>query len=167
MSSILAKGTGDPSDPGAARRRRRLTNAVKDSMRDLRVQLAVLNHEVGERLKLKPVDIDCLDLLARNGAQNPSNLAKLAGLHPATMTGILDRLEKGAWVARERDPEDRRAVVVRVRPERAGELLGVYSGMSGLMDDICGAYSEQELELITEFLRRAHDAGGEAAQHLR
>jgi hypothetical protein len=54
-----------------------------------------------------------------------------------------------------------------LRPERAGELLGVYSGMSGRMDDICGSYSEQELELIADFLRRAHDAGGEAARHLR
>jgi DNA-binding MarR family transcriptional regulator len=167
MSSISDKRPGDPDEPGAARRRRRLTNAVKDSMRDLRVQLAVLNHEVGERLKLKPVDIDCLDLLARNGAQSPSNLAKLCSLHPATMTGILDRLEKGAWVARDRDPQDRRAVVVRLRPERAGELLGVYSGMSGLMDGICGSYTDQELELIADFLRRAHHAGSEATQHLR
>jgi DNA-binding MarR family transcriptional regulator len=149
-----------------ARHRRRLINAVKDSMRDLRVQLAVLNHEVGERLRLKPVDIDCLDLLARQGPQSPSGLARLAGLHPATMTGILDRLEKGGWVARERDPEDRRAVVVRVRAERAGELIGAYAGMNGLMDDICGRYTEKELQLINEFLQKAHDAGMTAAGEL-
>jgi DNA-binding MarR family transcriptional regulator len=149
-----------------ARHRRRLTNAVKDSMRDLRVQLAVLNHEVGERLKLKPVDIDCLDLLARQGPQSPSGLARLAGLHPATMTGILDRLEKGGWVGRERDPEDRRAVVVRVRTERAGELIGAYAGMNGLIDQICAGYDERELQLIAEFLRKAHDAGITAAGDL-
>ena len=141
------------------RDRRRLTNAVKTSMRDLRVQLAVLNHEVGERLKLKPVDLDCLDLLARQGPQSPSGLAKLAGLHPATMTGILDRLEKGGWVNRERDPDDRRAVVIRVRGERTGELLGAYAGMNGLMDEICAGYSEMELELVNEFLQKAHGAG--------
>ena len=149
-----------------ARHHRRLTTAVKDSMRDLRVQLAVLNHEVGERLKLKPVDIDCLDLLARQGPQSPSGLARLAGLHPATMTGILDRLEKGGWVGRERDPEDRRAVVVRVRTERAGELIGAYAGMNGLIDQICAGYDERELQLIAEFLRKAHDAGITAAGDL-
>jgi DNA-binding MarR family transcriptional regulator len=145
------------------RDRRRLTNALKESMRDLRVQLAVLNHEVGEHLKLKPVDIDCLDLLARNGPQSPGGLAKLAGLHPATMTGILDRLEKGAWVSRERHAEDRRGVVVRVRPDRAGELIGAYSGMNGLLDRICSQYTENELELIAGFLRQAHEAGATAA----
>ena len=142
-----------------ARHRRRLTNAVKESMRDLRVQLAVLNHEVGEQLKLKPVDIDCLDLLARNGPQSPSGLAKLAGLHPATMTGILDRLEKGGWVSRERHAEDRRGVVVRVRTDRAGELIGAYAGMNGLLDRICGQYTENELELINGFLQRSREAG--------
>jgi DNA-binding MarR family transcriptional regulator len=141
------------------RDRRRLTNAVKTSMRDLRVQLAVLNHEVGERLGLKPVDLDCLDLLARQGPQSPGGLAKLAGLHPATMTGILDRLEKGGWVSRERDPDDRRAVVIRVRSERAGELLGAYAGMNGLMDEICARYNEKELGLINDFLQKAHGAG--------
>jgi DNA-binding MarR family transcriptional regulator len=142
-----------------ARHRRRLTNAVKESMRDLRVQLAVLNHEVGEQLKLKPVDIDCLDLLARNGPQSPTGLAKLAGLHPATMTGILDRLEKGGWVSRERHVEDRRGVVVRVRAERTGELIGAYAGMNGSLDRICSQYTENELELINGFLQRSREAG--------
>ena len=145
-----------------ARHRRRLTNAVKESMRDLRVQLAVLNHEVGEQLSLKPVDIDCLDLLARNGPQSPTGLAKLAGLHPATMTGILDRLEKGGWVSRERHVEDRRGVVVRVRAERAGELIGAYAGMNGSLDRICSQYTENELELINGFLQRSREAGAAA-----
>jgi DNA-binding MarR family transcriptional regulator len=142
-----------------ARHRRRLTNALKESMRDLRVQLAVLNHEVGGQLELKPVDIDCLDLLARHGPQSPSALAKLAGLHPATMTGILDRLEKGGWVSRERHAEDRRGVVVRLRTERAGELIGAYAGMNGLLDRICSQYTENELELINGFLQRTREAG--------
>jgi DNA-binding MarR family transcriptional regulator len=145
-----------------ARHRRRLTNAVKESMRDLRVQLAVLNHEVGEQLNLKPVDIDCLDLLTRNGPQSPTGLAKLAGLHPATMTGILDRLEKGGWVSRERHVEDRRGVVVRVRTERAGELIGAYAGMNGSLDRICSQYTENELELINGFLQRSREAGATA-----
>jgi DNA-binding MarR family transcriptional regulator len=34
---------------------------------------------------------------------SPSVLARRAGLHPATMTGILDRLERGRWITRDRD----------------------------------------------------------------
>ena len=45
-----------------------------------------------------------LELINRLGPLSPSALAKEAGLHPATLTGILDRLERGGWLHRERDP---------------------------------------------------------------
>jgi DNA-binding MarR family transcriptional regulator len=96
----------------------------------------------------------------------PSALARRAGLHPATMTGILDRLERGGWVARERDPDDRRAVVVRVLRDRAAELFGLYAGMNTAMDQICAGYSDTELELLADFLRRTTNAGRDATDEL-
>src|SRR5213082_813530 len=114
----------------AARRRLRLTMAIKQTLRELRSQLALLNHRVGAHLDLKDVDLDCLDLIVRYGPLGPSALARRAGLHPATMTGILDRLERGGWVARDRDPSDRRAVVVRALRDRNAELMRLYSGMN-------------------------------------
>ncbi|HZO31583.1 MAG TPA: MarR family transcriptional regulator [Chloroflexota bacterium] len=153
-------------DPGALQRRRRLAAAVKLALRDLRVQLALLSHRVGSHLELKDVDLDCLDIIARHGPLSPTALARRAGLHPATMTGILDRLERGGWVARDRDPSDRRAVVIRPRPDRVPEILGLYSGMNSSMDEICDGYTEAELELIAEFLRRTADAGRSATDDL-
>src|ERR1700736_6016508 len=94
----------------ALRRRKRLTAAIKLSLRELRMHLSLLNLHVGAHLDLKDVDLDCLDLIASHGPLSPSTLARAAGLHPATITGILDRLERGGWVARERDPADRRGV---------------------------------------------------------
>ncbi|HVO40168.1 MAG TPA: MarR family transcriptional regulator [Spirochaetia bacterium] len=44
------------------------------------------------------------------------------GLPPSTLTGILDRLTEGGWLAREADPEDRRAVVIR-RTEKLDAFL--------------------------------------------
>jgi DNA-binding MarR family transcriptional regulator len=153
-------------DAEAARRRRRSTRAIKESLRELNIQLALLNHRVGARLDLKDVDLDCLELIARHGPLTPSALARRAGLHPATMTGILDRLERGGWVTRERDPSDRRAVVVRALSDRNGELLRLYSGMNASMDEICAGYGESELELLADFLRRTANAGGRATDEL-
>src|SRR5260221_14620217 len=112
------RGTGAPRGRGAAPRERgaapegrgkaphsgQLNRAVKESLRDLGTQLSQLNNSVGSRLDLKATDLGCLDLISRYGPISPSALAKRAGLHPATMTGVLDRLESGGRVENGRDP---------------------------------------------------------------
>jgi DNA-binding MarR family transcriptional regulator len=143
-----------------------LTAAIKLSLRDLRIQLAILNHHVSAIVALKDVDLDCLDLIARHGPLSPGALARRARLHPATMTGIIDRLERGGWVARDRDPVDRRAVMIRALPSRAAELFGLFGGMNSAMDQICAGYGEAELEVLAGFLRRTAEAGQGASEQL-
>ena len=145
---------------------RRLANRVKDALRDASLQLALLNHQVGSRLKMRDVDFDCLNLLNQHGPIGPGALAKLAGLHPATMTGVLDRLEKAGWATRDRDPDDRRAVVVRAARERGREVLDQYAGMNGSMDEICADYTVEQLEIIEGFLRRTATAGRDSTAKL-
>jgi DNA-binding MarR family transcriptional regulator len=159
--SLMSSENGD-----AVRHRRRLTTTIKETLRELSVQLSLLNHHVGAHVDLKDVDVDCLDLINRHGPLSPSALARRAGLHPATMTGILDRLERGGWVARDRDPSDRRAVVVRALRDRNAELIGLYSGMNTSMDQICADYGDTELELLADFLRRTANAGRSATDEL-
>jgi len=154
------------SDSDAQRGRRRLTASIKQSLRALSIQLSLLNHQVGAHLGLNDVDLDCLDLIARHGPLSPSALAQRAGLHPATVTGVLDRLERGGWVARERDPSDRRAVVVRAVRNRNPELMRLYAGMSSSMNEICAGYADAELEVLADFLRRTADAGRSATDKL-
>lgn len=149
-----------------ARHRRRAVSELKVALRDVRVQLSLLNHNVGARAGLKDGDLDCLDLISIHAPISPSALAKRAGLHPATMTGILDRLEQGGWIARDRDSKDRRAVRIRAVPERNREMFQLYTGMNALMDDLAADYDSTQLELITAFLQRTTDAGRVAAAEL-
>ena len=157
-----------PMDSPATRRRRRLTTGVKESLRELRNQLALLNYHVSAELELKNVDLDCLEMIARHGPLSPSALARRTGLHPATMTGILDRLQRGGWVTRERsaDTSDRRAVAVRALRARTGEVFRLYAGMNAAMDAICARYTDAELELLSDFMRGATDAGRGACEGL-
>ena len=157
-----------PGAVAAARARRRLITGIKESLRAMGTQLSLLNHQVGARVELKDVDLNCLDLLARHGPLSPTALARRAGLHPATMTGILDRLVRGGWVVRDRDPDapDRRGVTVRPLRERGADLYRLYSGMNASLDEICAGYDDAELELLAGFLRRTTDAGQSAAAAL-
>lgn len=154
------------SSTGASRGRRRLTGEIRASMRELSSHLALLNHQVCMRLDLRDVDLDCLDLVDRHGPLGPTALARVAGLHPATVTGVLDRLERGGWVVRERAPDDRRAVRVRVLRERSGEVRRLYAGMISTMERICAGYDEAELRTVADFLARTAEAGRSATDEL-
>ena len=153
--------SGEADSPGGAadRGQRRLKAAVKESMRELSVQLSLLNAQVSAHLKLKEADIDCLDVITRYGPVSPSALTRRTGLHPATLTGILDRLERGGFISRERNPADRRAVLIRARRERGAEIYRLYGGMNGAMDGILVRYADAELEVLADFLRRTVQAG--------
>jgi DNA-binding MarR family transcriptional regulator len=155
-----------PERADEIRRRQRATAQIRDSLRELRIQLSLLNYRVGSQLGLKDVDLDCLDILDSGGPLSPSALARRAALHPATMTGILDRLERGGWVVRERDPSDRRAVLVRVVHDRYAELMRLYTGMNRSMNKLLAGYSESELEAIADFMARSVEAGRHATDEL-
>jgi len=150
MPDVSSDQTDSPG--GAADRgQRRLKAAVKESMRELSVQLSLLNAQVSAHLKLKEADIDCLDVITRYEPISPSALAR--------RTGILDRLERGGFISRERNPADRRAVLIRARRERSAQIYRLYGGMNGAMDGILGRYAEAELEVLADFLRRTAQAG--------
>jgi DNA-binding MarR family transcriptional regulator len=133
-------------------------------MRDLAVRLSLLTNQIGGRLDLKGTDLDCLDLISRHGPIGPGALARRTGLHPATMTGIIDRLERGGWITRDRDPDDRRAVTIRFVRARGGEILRLFGGMNAAMAQICAGYTDAELALIAGFLRRTADAAATATE---
>jgi len=155
-----------PVAASTARRRRRLSNRIKDVLRDLSVQLSLLNHQVGSHLDVRDADLECLDLVSRYGPIGPTALARRAGLHPATLTGVLDRLERGGWVIRTPNPTDRRAILVQVIKEKEAEVLLLFSGMNRAMDDVCADYEDAELMMIADFLQRTAKAGRLATDDL-
>lgn len=133
--------------------------AVRLLLRELSAELGQLNHRVGARAGLKDGDLACLDLLGREGPMSPTALARAMQVHPATMTGVIDRLEGDGWVLRERDPADRRAVQIRIVPGRVRDMMGLYGGMNGAIDRIAQSYDAAQLAVIGDFLVRLVDAG--------
>jgi DNA-binding MarR family transcriptional regulator len=163
MTTQRAGGSG--SREARRARRQRITEA-KQSLRELRIELSVLNHRVGSQSEIKDVDFDCLDVITRYGPISPTTLARRIGVHTATMTGILDRLERGGWIVRDRDERDRRAMLVRGVPGKQRDIIQLYGGMNSSLDEILDSYSDDQIDLVVDFLRRCTQAGQSATDQL-
>ena len=163
---MTAQRTGGSASREARQARRRRIAEAKQSLRELRIELAILNHRVGSRSEIKDVDFDCLDVITRHGPISPTTLARRIGVHLATMTGILDRLERGGWIVRDRDQLDRRAVLVRGVPGKQRDLIQLYGGMNSSLDEILDSYSDDQIDLVVDFLRRCTRAGQSATDQL-
>lgn len=104
-------------------------------------------------------------LLEENGALSPHRLAELAGVTRATVTGLLDGLERDGFVQRLADAQDGRRMIVKLtaRGKRIdGKLFDQHAKwIAGLFAD----FDAGERELLSGLLRRIWaktDAGGEA-----
>jgi DNA-binding MarR family transcriptional regulator len=89
-------------------------------------------------------------LLQRHGERTMSELAELLGAPLSTASGIGVRLARRGLVQRQRRPEDRRVVVVRLT--RKGETAAgkLREQIDGVLRRVAGALTEEELgQLLT------------------
>src|SRR5260370_37450000 len=79
----------------------------------------LLGQAAADRIGINATDLNCLNILSFSGETTAGELARATGLTTASITGVADRLEEAGFVRRERDPRDRRRVVIRLVLERA------------------------------------------------
>jgi DNA-binding MarR family transcriptional regulator len=102
-----------------------------------------------------PTEEKALDLVQRYGPLTAGELARRSGLAPASVTGLLDRLERRGFARRMRDPRDRRRVLVEVDPSRAPEFELLFADLSRSLDALFARYGDEQLEVILDFLSEA------------
>ena len=93
-------------------------------------------------------------LLQRHGERTMSELAELLGAPLSTASGIGERLARHGLVQRQRRPEDRRVVVVRLT--RKGETAAgkLRQQVEGLLRRVAGALTEEELAQLLSLLAK-------------
>jgi DNA-binding MarR family transcriptional regulator len=130
---------------------------------------AVLLHTaIADRLGLNPSDHKCADLLSsENGVSTPGRLAELTGLSTGAVTGVLDRLERAGFVAREPDPDDRRRTIVMLTPKNMPDMARIFAPLVQGMERLCNGYSVEELTLILRFLREQEKMADQAIGEVR
>ncbi|MBY0528377.1 MAG: MarR family transcriptional regulator [Gemmataceae bacterium] len=80
------------------------------------------------------------------------------------ITGLIDRLERGALVARRRCTEDRRVVFVSITPQGLELLSRLDEPLQALHAEALGHLSRAELESLSRLLEKARQPSEESGE---
>lgn len=86
--------------------------------------------------------------------RTPAELADAAGVTRATMTGLIDTLERDGLVRREPDPDDRRMMSVRLTPKAEAFLKQMLPGHFQTMAKLMAPLSETERKTLVRLLNK-------------
>jgi DNA-binding MarR family transcriptional regulator len=89
---------------------------IMQSLRRIFKAIQVYSQEVSQKFGITGPQLWTLKALSANGSLPLGQLSKMMYLHPSTITGVVDRLEKKGYVVRDRVHEDRRVVMVQLTP---------------------------------------------------
>lgn len=121
--------------------------------RDYSTAAVMFHRAVADQFGLSVSDLKTLDILQRLGPQTAGDIATHTSLAPASVTSLIDRLEKKGLVRRSRDRGgDRRRVVVKLTPKLERTVAPLFASLSRRMRTRFERYRAEEIEVIREFL---------------
>lgn len=88
------------------------------------------------------------------GPRTPAELAEAAGVTRATMTGLIDTLERDGYVVREPDPSDRRMLLVRLTRKAENFLTTFLPVHFRGASEVMGALSADERKALVQLLSK-------------
>ena len=128
----------------------------------------MFSQAVSDRVGLHSTDTECLDYLILHGPSTAGQLSKLTGLTTGAITAVIDRLERGGFVKREADKDDRRKVIIVPNEQKIGaDLAPYYASIEKASLDLYTEFSDEELALFLKFLVKINDLGVAETQKLR
>jgi DNA-binding MarR family transcriptional regulator len=95
---------------------------IMQSLRRIFKAIQDYSYEVSNKFGITGPQLWALKTISQNESLHLGELGKRMYLHPSTITGLIDRLEKKGYVERDRGREDRRVVNLRLT-SRGRELV--------------------------------------------
>ncbi|HXQ17730.1 MAG TPA: MarR family transcriptional regulator [Caulobacteraceae bacterium] len=140
--------------------------ALNALLREVSGQGVLYSHAVASRLGISSSDLECLGYLA-NGPMTAGALAEATRLTTGAITGVVDRLERAGFAQRERDPSDRRKVLVRLEPTAFERAAPYFAPMERATRAALAGYADQDLALLLDFLTGSREAAAAAMAELQ
>ena len=139
-------------------------------LRRLTVELDAVGQRFASQQGLNRTDVRALvaimDATRRGEALTAGRLGEAVELRSASVTALIDRLERVGHVRRVRDPEDRRRVSLEMSDAAMAAGAAHFGGLQRDLLAAMARYSEQELDAVRRFLTEmtevivAHEAPG-------
>jgi DNA-binding MarR family transcriptional regulator len=112
---------------------------------------------------LRPLNVSAagglvLGILRDHGAMSPSELGERLIVTRATVTGLLDSLERRGFVKRETNPADRRSLMVEITPDGLDVLQALRTLIHRHEHSWMSSFSEAELGAYIATLHRIQDS---------
>jgi DNA-binding MarR family transcriptional regulator len=140
---------------------------VGDEVRAFQAAVDAMDEAVAGHLGVNRTDLRCLDVLMQVGSATPGQLATELGLTTGSVTAMLDRLARLGYLTRRPDPGDRRKVTVVPTPEAQRRAGALYGPLAEQGDRELSRYTQAELEVIIDYLRRSRHLQDEHTRRVR
>ena len=156
----LSEGSDQSVQPLAATREKREFPSYVEELEYLLRHVAFIvkkrGREILNNFDITPPQFNALLELIYHGNLTMGELCSRLYLASSTVTDLVDRMEKNGLVARERDPEDRR--VIRLRVLEAGHRLvdAVMEARISYLRSILRGIEPTEREQLIRALRHIH-----------
>ena len=138
------------------RDRAELLAQLETAGRAMSAATVMFHTAVAARQGLSATDEKALDLLERFGPLTAGELAQRSGLAPASVTALVDRLERKGFARRIPNPRDRRSVLVEIDRNRVfASIAPLFADWVRSLEELYKGYSDEQLEVILHFMTEA------------
>ncbi len=103
---------------------------------------------------LTVTDAECLDFLMDTGSAAAGELARQTNLTTGAITGMIRRLERAGYIRSERDPADKRRVIVTLIPHRLERGKALYVAFQQDVEKAIANYSTDQLAFLAQHYDR-------------
>jgi DNA-binding MarR family transcriptional regulator len=117
-----------------------------------------LGARMARQLDVNSTDVAALDLLEQHGPLGAAELAGRLGIRPASVTVLIDRLERAGHVERLRDHPDRRRITIAATPAALSANLAAWLPAILAVDDVGRTLSAEEKRVVRDYLVRVTEA---------
>lgn len=153
----------------AAESERERSIAVLEAMRVYRAAESAMRRRSQETLGMGENDLGAMRYLLRAAEQGktvgPKELAQYLGITSASITVLLDRLEKNGHITRQPSPFDRRALIIVPAPPSDALRQATLGDLRPELVDVVEQLSDDDAHTIVAFLSDLRDAVNQVDAH--